>query len=131
MQIFRVCTDYRVLVMSIVTMASVVCTAYVLQQFDRQKWDAIRIFLNGLTAALGFPCEFNPTRFPLRLGFFIVLFGCWLVAIAFSTFHVRVYSVPYLNPQIKSVSDITAKNFRLTGDHFALMKLRAQVMAIK
>lgn len=129
MQAFQLCTDYRVLVSFVITGTCAMCAAYYFQQFERrQKWHCFRILFAGISFALGYPSEFNPTTSPNRILVGICAFGFLLCAIVFSTFGMRMISKPYLKPQIRSIDDILASNFTLVGDRFALMKLRSQAM---
>lgn len=130
MQIFSVCTDYRILIVAIVTFSFGILCGYTIQLFERRKWHSLRFLLNGLACIVGMPCEYVPNFSALRMGYAGFLLSCTVMLVVLSTYVTETYSVPYLLPQTQSVDDILNYNFRLAGDQFALMKLRGQITVI-
>lgn len=128
LQLFYVCTDYRVFVLTIITGTSVYCFGYYLQQFERQpKWHIFRFMINALCIIIGFTSEYNPTSDPSRISLAFGLLAGILCSVVYSTFLLRIFWKPYLWPQVQSVNEILDNNFKLVGDSFALMKLQMMV----
>lgn len=125
--LFRICTDWSIIILWTITVFSVLTTEYFLQQFEDidPKWDWHRLTVLGFANATGF--AYNTYKIQSnanRIFYACCLFSILIFNTVLSVYYLIFMTNPIYDDQIDSIRMIVADDYTLTGDEFALKYLR-------
>lgn len=99
---------------------------YYLQKYERQKYNSIYIFTNGLRMLFAQPYCYSPKKIATRLCFIFCAFSAIIFSTVVSTQVVLLGASQISEPQIETIQEIIKNNFTMIGDQFAYWKISEQ-----
>lgn len=96
---------------------------YFFLQFEHKQWDWIRLTMEFICIACGFPSTYKVESCAIRMALISCLIGAMVFSTTISAVGITQITTPILNPQIDSIQEIIDGEFHLAGDRFAFLKM--------